>query len=355
MKPIRLFILSILFITSVMPASRAAIFDAEDDVVARSRILMGTTVEIKVPQQKGLGPRVIEAAIDKAFGEIERCEALFSVYKTDSEISRINRLKKKNKALKISEETFSIIKSSKEYCEKTGGAFDITVKPLVDLWGFHEARSAKREVRIPSDDSIREALNRVGSRHIVLDELKRTIAFDVDGMEIDLGGVAKGYAADRATGVLKSCGIKNAIVNAGGDMYCLGRKSKKHLWKAGVRHPRKKDEIFFELHIENKGIVTSGDYERYFDVDGRRYSHIIDPKTGYPVEEKVVSATVIADDAETADMLATALCVTGVPALKVVESVSGADALLIVKEEKGLKTEMTKGFKAGYNVIEQDL
>ena len=368
MKIPKYILLSFVILLGFSRSVHAGLFTSDDAMVSESRLLMGTTVEIKVPAGTGYGRKVIDNAMDRAFAEIERVEGLFSVYKKTSEVSRINKLKK-DRPLRISSEVFDLIERCKEYTEKTGGAFDVTVKPLVDLWGFgggekSEVRSQRSEVRgqksevrvqIPSDDEIKNALECVGSQYIVLDSEKMTISFKKDGMAIDLGGAAKGYATDCAVSVLKSLGIDNAVVNSGGDMYCLGRKSRKNMWKAGVTHPRKKGSVFFELRLENKAIATSGDYEKYFEIDGRRYSHIIDPRTGYLVDGNVVSASVAADSAATADILATALCVLGDEALWIVELVSGADALLVMKEGTNLKTEMTKGFKAGYNVIKSDL
>ena len=341
-------VVSIILALIASPAS-AWSFRSYDTTISESRVLMGTTVSITVSVSGSLGRKVIENAVDKAFDEMSRIEGVFSVYIDTNEVSRINRLGR-DVPMRISDEAFGLIAVSKEYFRRTEGAFDITVKPLMELWGFGSGN-----MRVPTEVEIQGALERVGSDKMVLNEADRTITFRADGMKIDLGGIAAGYAVDRAVGVLKSSGIKSAVVNAGGDIYCLGRKSKKRLWKTGVTHPRKKDKVFFEMHLENRAITTSGDYEKFFEAGGKRYSHIFDPRTGYPVEEKVVSATVTADDVMTADILATALCVMGPEGLRTVEGIPGVDAIIVVKERKRLKVEMTKGLKAGYNAIESTL
>ena len=316
-------------------------------MIERQRVYMDTIVQIKVPAT-GATVNLTDEAIGKAFREIERIEGLFSAFKYDSQVSAINALKP-GELLALSDEAFRIIKKSVDYSAKTGGAFDITVKPLVDLWDYTLSAGT-----VPAKERLTAILGSVGSKRIVLDPARRTISFPAEGMGIDLGGVAKGYAADRAIDVLLKNGIHNAIVNCGGDMYCLGRKSKDELWKVGIQHPRRKDRTIMELSIQDKAIVTSGDYERYTMVGDTRFSHILDPRTGWPIGDTVMSATVIADDATAADMLATALCVVGIDGLKIIESTKGADAILVLKDGDGFKVEMTKGLGKRYDIASEE-
>lgn len=313
-------------------------------VVEVTRFLMGTIVEIKAPLDSHGDYAAVRRAIERAFGEMKRVEELFSVYRKNSEVSRINRLRP-GENLKVDPETFDLIEESIEYNKRTEGAFDITVKPLVDLW-----KDAAKNNALPSEEDIRAARARVGSRYIKLDGQVRTISFLLEGMAIDLGGVAKGYASDRAIAVLKDNGIKNAIVNSGGDLYCLGRKSSEELWSVGIRHPRKKDDIYLEVKLENKAVDTSGDYEKYFMCKGKRYSHIIDPRSGYPAGDDVMSATVIAGDCATADMLATALCVLGRSGLNIIDATKGEDAVVIFKDSGRLVSQSTKDIEKRYEI-----
>ena len=313
-------------------------------VVEKERIFMGTMVQIKAPVPPGGNSKDIGRAIDSAFVEIARVEGVFSVYKSDSEISKINRLKK-GELLKISAETFGLIEKSLKYSKITGGAFDITVKPLVNIWA-----KAKVEKKLPLPGDIRDAVAKVGSNDIVLDKAAGTISFKKEGMAIDLGGVAKGYATDRAIIALKGSGVKDAIVNSGGDLYCMGRRSAKRSWTVGIQHPRSSGKIFLELQLTDKAVDTSGDYEKYFMLDGKRYSHIIDPRTGYPIGDGTVSASVIAGDSTTADILATALCVLGAEGLNIIDINRGEDAVIVIKKDGKMTSVMTTGLTGRYDV-----
>jgi len=310
---------------------------------------MDTAVRIEVALSNGIDETKARLAISKAFDEIGRVEGVFSVYKPESEISRVNRLGKDEK-LRISEEVFGLIKKSVEYSRKTGGVFDITVKPLVDLWS-----KAKKNNRLPTEEEIKLALNSIGYEKIALDEAGSTISFRREGMALDFGGVAKGYATDRAVGVLKKNGIENAVVNPGGSVYCMGRKSKTELWKVGIRHPRHHGRIFLEIKLEDMAIDTSGDYERYFILNGRRYSHIIDPRTGYPIGDDVVSSSIIAPDAATADILATSLAILGNSGIAIAGSVKGVDAIIIFKENDKFIIKMSDGIKKRYEIHKENL
>lgn len=323
-------------------------FRNDVEMIDIQKPLMGTMVQIKVPLDSREDEIRVGIAVRKAFEEIERLERIFSTYKDDSDISKINRLKA-GEALKIQPEVFELIEKSIEFDRITKGAFDITVKPLVDLWN-----AAKVKKEIPTDSQIKNALARVGSQGIILDSVARTISFRNEGMALDLGGIAQGYATDRAIQVLQENGIKNAIVNLGGDMYCLGRRSKKDLWKVGIQHPRKRNELYLELKLEDKAINTSGDYEKYFILNSKRYSHIIDPKTGYPIGDNTVSATIIAKDTTSSDALATALCVLGQEGMGIINSMEDVDAILILKEGDILRIEMSEEVKTRYAISEKN-
>ncbi len=338
---VTLILAAVLLAVSILPARFKA-----DEMATRERPAMGTSVQIKVPLMAGEDRRALEAKIDKALDEIARVESVFSVYKKDSEISRINRLRK-GEALKLSAEAYGLIEKAIECSAKTDGAFDITVKPLVDLW-----TDARERGIVPSGEQVKAVASRIGSQDIVLDRGAGTIVFKKDGMALDFGGVAKGYATDRAIKVLKEGGISRAIIRSGGDVYCLGMRSRKDLWKVGIRHPRDRARLFMELELKDKAIDTAGDYEKFFMAAGKRYSHIIDPRTGFPVGDNVISATVVADDATTADMLATALCVLGPDGLKIADA-SGVMAVIVAKAGGKYKTEMA-GHISGVFHVTQD-
>lgn len=337
MKILRVIALALIISISALAVYSAARYSAESRLIEKDGLYMGTIVRIKIPVHPQKEKVKIGKAIRKAFEEIARVENMFSVFKEESEISKINRLKAGEK-LKLNSEVFGLIERSISYSRRTEGAFDITVKPLGDLW-----KAARANGRLPSDESLKAALSKVGFKYISLDKKDGTIALAREGMAIDAGGIAKGYAVDRAVNILKENGIRNALVDAGGDVYCLGMRSRGKMWKIGIQHPRKSPGMISEIKLKNKAVDTSGDYEKYFILNGRRYSHIIDPRSGYPIGDNVVSATVIAEDSTTADMLATALCVLGKSGFKAIIT-EGAEAMIVINENGRLKTEATAGF-----------
>jgi thiamine biosynthesis lipoprotein len=256
-----------------------------------NRLMLGTFVEVVSPDPRSAGI---------AFAEIKRIEGLLSKYKPESEISRLN----KTGYLKASIEAFYIIKKSKELYQASDGAFDITVAPLADLWGF-----SNKKYILPKKEDIQDALKLVGSDKIILNESNNVIKFKFPGMKVDLGAIAKGYAVDCAVEKLRQAGIKSCLINAGGQVYCLGDKFTKP-WKIAVQNPRGKGIIDY-LELINKAISTSGDYRQYFIVDGKKYAHILNPKTGHPADSGLAGVTVVADDGLTADALSTAIFVLG--------------------------------------------
>ena len=256
-----------------------------------TRVMMGTFVEVTSSDKN---------AANIVFNEIKRIEGLLSKYKPDSEVSKLNKLGKLN----ASPETFYIIKKAKEFWQMSGGAFDITVGPLMDLWGFTD-----KKYRLPTEDAIKNTLNFIGSDKIILHDDNNMIEFSLSGVKIDLGAIAKGYAVDCAVKKLKEFGIKSCLINAGGQVYGLGDKFGRP-WNIAIKDPRGEDLIAY-LELKNRSTATSGDYEQYFIKGGLRYSHILNPKTGYPADSGIISVTVIAPDGLTADALSTAIFVLG--------------------------------------------
>lgn len=197
-----------------------------------------------------------------------------------------------------------MLKKSRDFWLVSDGAFDVTVGPLVDLWGFTD-----KEYRLPQDEEIKSRLGAVGFDKIIFHDSERIVEFSVPGMKVDLGGIAKGFAVDCAVNKLKEFGIKSCLINAGGQIYGLGYKMFQP-WAVAVRSPRGKNLIGHTMLV-NQAVSTSGDYEQYFIKDKKRYSHIFDPRTGYPVDSGIISVTVTADDGLTADALSTAIFVLG--------------------------------------------
>jgi len=306
-----------IFLTTIYCLLSAVLSGCQNKpLYTQTQVLMGTFVEVISPQKEAAGI---------VFGEIRRLENLLSKYKPDSEVSRLNKLGE----LQVSKDTLHILKKAKELWQETDGAFDITVAPLVDLWGFTDKRYS-----VPQDEEIKKSLQLVGSDKINFDKMNNVVEFSVPGMKIDLGAIAKGYALDCAGSKLKEKNINNCLVNAGGQILALGDKFGKP-WDIAVRNPRGKDYLRI-LKLKDKSVATSGDYQQYFIKGDKRYAHILNPKTGYPVDSGVISATVIANDGLTADALATAIVVLGKEkGVSLVKRFPGIEAQ--ITEEKDLK------------------
>ena len=258
----------------------------------RRGFAMGTFIEVTCLSESGA--KIV-------FDEFKRLEGIFSNFSDTSEVSRLN----KTGRLYAGTELRALIKESIQVSRESNGAFDITCAPLVDIW-----KKAIKNKSLPDKREIKKALSLVGYKKIHLDESAGLVSFRQKNMEIDLGAIAKGFAIDSAIERLKASGINSALVNAGGEIYCLGTRSGK-LWKVAIQDPRKCRDNIATLLLSNKAISTSGDYQQFFEIKAKRYSHIIDPHTGYPVDKGIIQVTVVADDATTADFLSTAVFVLG--------------------------------------------
>ncbi|HKI48618.1 MAG TPA: FAD:protein FMN transferase [Desulfobacteria bacterium] len=291
---------------------------AGDQVTRRTQFIMGTLVEITVSHSD---PDVIQAVTTQAFDEMTHIEQLMSTYLPDSEISRINRAAGKE-AIPVSPEVEEVIREGIYWSEKSNGAFDITVEPLVYLWGF----DGEKEI-IPSENTLSKTASLVNYKDIEIKD--HTVRLKRRGMAINVGGLAKGYAVDRAISILRGK-VKNGIVNAGGDLFAFGQKSEQTPWNIGLQHPRKPQELLAAFAVENQAVATSGDYQRYFIKDGIRYHHIFDPKTGKPAR-LMISATIITTEVMDADALATAVFVMGPEkGIEWVDSMENIEAMVVL-------------------------
>jgi thiamine biosynthesis lipoprotein len=293
---------------------------------------MGTLVEMTVIGRDADRTR---AAIRDAFDEMQRVEGLMSRNIPGSDVSRINQWAG-IKAVPVSADVLRVIRRAGEISRASEGHFDITIGVLLDLWGF-EGNGG----HLPAKGEVGDALDEVDYRAIHVDERLSTVELKKKGMRIDLGGIAKGYAVDRAVELLKSKGYRNMIVNAGGDIRVGGRKTRGP-WVIGIQDPRDRSRILATIEAEEISVATSGDYERYFEKGGKRYHHLLNPFTGFPVRQ-CRSVTILAEDALSADGLATAVFVMGPrKGLHLIEAMEGIEGLIISGEgeittSKGLK------------------
>lgn len=319
--------------------AKASPQQAAQELFKETRLIMGTFAEISV---YGPNKESAASAIREAFEEMERLDGLMSNYKSTSELSRINR-EAPLSPTSCDPELLKVIEKSLAYSTLTEGAFDITVEPLVSKWGFYDGK-----VRVPDAKEIKSILPAVSYRNI--DIIKQgdstLISFRHPDTRIDLGGIGKGYAVDRAVEVLKRRGITSALVNLGGNIYALGHPPGARAWKVGVQHPREKGLLLGYLELRDKAVATSGDYERFFTIDGKRYSHIIDPRTGMPARG-VISVTVVADSATEADALSTGAFILGrEDGIKLLAGRGGAGGIIAYEDDGGeIDFELTKSVK----------
>ncbi len=288
-------------------------------------------------------PTLDEAAVRGAFGraaaEIDRIEALMTTWRPESEVSRINAASGQT-PVEVSRETFDVIAAAIHTSEISEGTFDITFESLHGLWKFDQ----DLDPHPPSGAQIRAKLPLVSYRHVHLDADKATVFLDTPGVKIGLGGIAKGYAVDRASKVLLDAGIDAFIVQAGGDLFTHGRKPDGSPWAAGIRDPRGPEGAYFALlDVTDHAFSTAGDYERSYIVDGRRYHHIIDPRTGYPATASR-SVTIWAPTALQADEIDDAVFILGPKkGLALVESLEGVGAVIVDAKNNLIVSQRLQG------------
>ena len=283
----------------------------------REEAIMGTAISVGLWSEE---PAAGVAAIDAVMAEMHRIDRAMSPHKSDSELSRINRDAAAG-PVPLSAEMTRLLRRAGDFAELSEGAFDITYAAVGQLYDY------RQRVR-PSEEALLQARAAVGYRHLELDLDNRTVRFGRAGMRIDLGGFAKGHAVDNAAAILRGRGIRHAIVSAGGDSRVIGDRRGRP-WVIGVRDPRRAGEMAAMLPLEDVSISTSGDYERYFDADGVRYHHVIDPSTGRS-PSSVHSVTVLAQDGLTTEALSKTVFVLGVDrGMRLIESQPGVDAVVV--------------------------
>lgn len=301
---------------------------------------MGTFVEIRVFEPE-MEPKKVQYAIKKAMDEIKGVSRIMSSFDVKSDISRVNA-EAGQKWVSVNPKTIEVLNKALKLSEMSNGVYDISVGRILELWGF----SGNGQRSIPEKKEIETAMLGVGFEKVFIDEENDRVKFKNSYTKIDLGSIAKGYAVDLAAQSLKRTGVKNALVNAGGDIYCMGSNKDMHGWVVGIRHPREKNEIIGTLAIKDKAVVTSGSYENFFIKDGKKYNHIIDPGTGYPVENNIVSVTIISSDTATADGLATMIAISGVnKGLEIVRSLEDTEGIIILEHDNNISFRSSEGMK----------
>ncbi len=296
-------------------------------VESPNRIVMNTIAKITAI---AADKKTAQSSIDAAFKEIYRLEKLMNRYDPNSQLSRVNQLAAKE-PVKIDKDLFNIIKQSICYNKITDGAFDITVGPLVDMWKrCAEANS------MPTEKQLAEVKKRIGCDKLILDANDFSVQFTVPGVSLDLGAIAKGFAADKAVKEMKKGGVVGGLVDIGGQIGCFGTTEKNGKWIVGIRNPAKSEnnQIAAKLALSDMAVSTSGNYERFYKIGGRRFSHIFNPATEKSVEQ-LVSVTIITVNGTQADALSTAVTVLGAQkGLELIEKIDNAEAILIGADNK---------------------
>jgi len=266
----------------------------------RAQVLMGTMVKITAVAPNEI---LAQAALTAGFQEIRRIEALISTWIETSDLSRVNQAAGQEPA-SVSEETFALLERALEIADYTEGGFNIAIGPAVRLWNIPEAP------RIPSDMELEIAAQYVDYHDIHLDPTRRTVFLEKPGMRIDVGGIGKGFAAEKAAAVMQEVGASGGLVAVSGDIRVFGKRADGTAWPVGIKHPRQPGKILATLDATDEAISTAGDYERFFIKDGVRYHHILDPETLQPAR-LCQSVTIVAPDGTTADGLDTGIFVMG--------------------------------------------
>jgi len=305
---------------------------------------MGTTYHITVVTDDLNGVGGLKEKIDVRLEDINR---IFSTYLEDSEISRFNALNKADEKFRVSDDFIQVMKVGRKIHRLSEGAWDGTVNPLVDLWGFGPI---PRETKMPAAGAVKERLNHVGFDRIQIVE-PNFIVKNSARIALDLNSIAKGFAVDQVSQLLAAGGFENYLVEIGGEVYAAGLRQDNKKWRIGINKPQKDaafNEVYKVVSLSNKAFATSGDYRNFFEINRVRYSHVIDPRSGYPVSNGVVGVSIIANNCTLADGLATAIMVMGVEkGIPLVNRLDDVEALIVVEESDGSLADFySAGFKS---------
>ena len=275
-----------------------------------------------------------EKVLKEAGKEIKRLENLFSPTLENSDVFHINETAGQSSVL-VSSDTIDIIKTAKEIASDTNEAFDITIAPIVKKWGF-----TTKKHYVPSDEEILSLLNLVDSNQLEVQEQENKAFLKQKNMAVDFGGIAKGYTSDKLSEMIKENGIKSAILSLGGNISAIGTRQNGQKWRVAVQDPEDSSKFVGIVNVENQSVITSGGYQRYFEENGIIYHHIIDPKTGKPANNDLLSVTIISKNGTKADALSTALFVMGLEkAVQYWEQSKEFDVIFITKDKKIIVTD----------------
>lgn len=307
--------------------------------IERTDFMLGTICSIKIYNKSD------ESILDKGFDKIKDIENKMSLNIKESDVYKLYELSGKE-PLKVSDDTFKVLKMGKEFGDISNGHFDITIGPLSKLWNI-----GTPEAKVPTEDELKQTLPLIDYSKLTLDEKNKTAKLENDGMMVDLGGIAKGYAADEVAKVLKENGVKNAIINLGGNVFTLGKSTNNTEWNIGIQNPFEgRGDAVGSVKVENKSIVTSGIYERYVEENGKKYHHILNPKTGYPYDNEIAGVTIITAESILGDALSTTVFSLGLhEGLDFINKRKDAEAIFITKDNK---IYLSNGIKENFKLLD---
>lgn len=297
-----------------------------------SEYIMGTIFDITA---SGNDERLLERTSKEAFEEIKRIDNLMSRYKEGSQVSLVN-INAGIAPIRVGSELIEVLQEAIKISELSGGVFDVTIGPLTDLWGFDSEKNI-----IPPKDKIEKLRDLVNYKKLKIDEAASTVYLEDKGMMIDVGGIAKGYSLTRAMKVFENAGIRNFIINAGGNLILRGVKNG-NPWKIGIQNPRDESKLLGKVAITDISVATSGDYQRYFMKDGIRYHHILDPKTGFPAKG-LISATIIGNGKTSMDGYSSAVFILGAEKGGSLMKKIGAEGIMVTEDGRTIVTDGLKG------------
>lgn len=312
--------------------------------ISRTEFLMDTIITLKIFDKQD--EKILNLAVDR----LKEIENRMSITIDDSDVSIIN----KNAGIEpvqVHDDVYYVIKKAKYYATISNGAYDPTIGPLARLWNVTGSEERERD-SIPTEEQILEKKSLVDYNDLELMEDNK-VYLKRKGMQLDLGGIVKGYAADEVKRIFLENGVKSAIINLGGNIYALGEKADESPWNIGVTNPFQSDGSYMGvLKAKDKSIVTSGDYERYFEYNGKRYHHILDYRTGYPTDNELTSVSIISDYSIDGDALSTTLFVLGVEdGLKLLEDLEGIEVIFVTKDKKVIVTD---GIKDQFDILDEE-
>lgn len=337
-------IMTILLVFGVVGCSKDITKNSEQqsaqEPLSRTEIFMGTVVKVT------LYDNASEEILDKAFDRVVEIEDLVSINKENTELDELND-NAGIKSVKLSDTTYDIIEKGVVYSKLSEGGYDLTIGPLVKLWSI-----GLPEANVPTEEKIQETIKKIDYAKVELNPETKEVFLSEEGMIIDLGSIAKGYAADEIVKILKEEGVTQAIVDLGGNIFAMGLKQGNKNWKIGIQNPfDNRGSSVGSVEVTDKSVVTSGVYERYLEKDGVKYHHILNPKTGYPYETDIVGVSIVADKSIDADALSTLVFTKGIEeGIKFVEKLDGVDAIFINDKNE---VYVTNGLKGNFKIINE--